>query len=358
MCAVAGCGLPRIGPNKSEITRLAETDSVSIIAVDESIAKATSTPVAIGFSQSFLDADTLTPDRIRAGDTLGLTIWENVENGLLAGAGARATQLKDVQVDDQGTIFIPYAGRLRAAGHTPEALRQIITDKLRDQTPDPQVELRRLAGDGATVSLVGAVGAQGVYPIERSTRTLSTMLAQAGGVAVTPEIARITVLRGPHRGEVWFQDLFENPQADIALRGGDRILVEEDTRSYTALGATASQTRIAFETKDLSALEALAQVGGLVPTSSDPKGIFILRNETPQIAAAVLNQPGRSTGQRMVYVINLTAPNGLFVARDFLIRDDDTIYVTEAPYAQWTKSISLLTGGLTPLANAKTLVGG
>ena len=49
----------------------------------------------------------------------------------------------------------------------PEAIRKIITDRLKDQTPDPQVQVRRLAGDGATVSLVGAVGGQGVYPIER-----------------------------------------------------------------------------------------------------------------------------------------------------------------------------------------------
>jgi polysaccharide export outer membrane protein len=54
----------------------------------------------------------------------------------------------------------------------------------------------------------------------------------------------------------------------------------------------------------------------------------------------------------------LTQPNGLFIARDFVIRDDDTLYVTEAPYAQWTKAISLLAAPLTPLANVNTLVGG
>ena len=62
--------------------------------------------------------------------------------------------------------------------------------------------------------------------------------------------------------------------------------------------------------------------------------------------------------QRIVYVLNLTEPNGMFLARDFVIRDDDTLYVTEAPYAQWSKTISLITGGLTPLANLSTLSGG
>ena len=60
----------------------------------------------------------------------------------------------------------------------------------------------------------------------------------------------------------------------------------------------------------------------------------------------------------LAVMLTLTAPNGLFVARDFVIRDDDTIYVTEAPYAQWSKSISLIAGGLTPVANVATLTGG
>ena len=43
-------------------------------------------------------------------------------------------------------------------------------------------------------------------------------------------------------------------------------------------------------------------------------------------------------------VLDLTEPNGLFEARDFAIRDGDTIYVTEAPYVQWRKILSALTG--------------
>ena len=34
----------------------------------------------------------------------------------------------------------------------------------------------------------------------------------------------------------------------------------------------------------------------------------------------------------------------MFEARDFLIRDGDTVYVTEAPYVQWQKTIGALTG--------------
>ena len=99
-------------------------------------------------------------------------------------------------------------------------------------------------------------------------------------------------------------------------------------------------------------------MGGLISTASDPTGVFVFRNEPAEIAGQVLGRDDLQGAQRMVYVLNLTQPNGLFIARDFVIRDDDTLYVTEAPYAQWTKTISLLVAPLTPLANVSTLAGG
>ncbi len=355
--ALAACSLPQAGPTKNQIFdgSLQQQGDAFIVAVNDRVTRATAVVPALGFSSDFRTTPQLTSDTIRPGDTLGLTIWENVDDGLLAGDVGNSTALEEVQVDSDGYIFVPYGGRIRAAGNTPEQLRAIITERLMDQTPDPQVEVRRLAGDGSTVSLVGAVGAQGVYPIERPTRTLASMLAKAGGVVIEPEIALVTVIRGTRKGTVWFQDLYKDPNLDIALRGGDRILVEEDSRSYTAMGATSQQARVKFETQNLSAMDALAQVGGLISVSSDPTGIFVFRNEKAAIANQVLGRDDLQGAQRLVYVLNLKEPNGVFQARDFVIHDGDTLYVTEAPYAQWSKSISLVVGGLTPIANVATL---
>jgi polysaccharide export outer membrane protein len=300
----------------------------------------------LAFSEGFQSAGLVGSDDIRPGDKLGLTIWENVDDGLLAGQGQNATALTEVQVDGAGFIFVPYAGRIKAAGNSPEALRQIITQKLDEQTPDPQVSVTRLAGDGATVSVMGGVGGQGVYPIERPTRTLSAMLAKAGGVVIPPEVAQITVTRGNHTGKVWLKDLYSNPRMDIALRPGDIVLVEEDTRAFTALGATGGQSRVQFKTQTLSALEAIAQVGGLSTGFADPKGVFVFRNEPAEIANSVLGRADLVGDQRLVYVLDLTEPTGMFNARDFVIRDGDTVYVTEAPYVQWQKTLAVLTGAI------------
>lgn len=357
---LAACGLPRSGPTKREIysgSVLKQGDAF-IVEVNDRVTRATAVVPAFGFSAQFINAGLVGSDTIQPGDTLGLTIWENVDVGLLAGAGTNSTTLEEVQVDGAGFIFVPYAGRIRAAGNTPEAIRRIITEKLDKQTPDPQVLVRRLAGDGSTVSITGAVGGQGIYPIQRPTRTLTAMLARAGGITIVPEIAQVTIFRGRQQGKVWFQDLYKNPDYDIALRNGDRILVEEDTRSFTALGATGTQNRVTFTAQSLSAIEAIAQVGGLSSGIADPTGIFVFRNEPSEIANQVLGRTDLIGAQRMVYVLDLTVPNGVFVARDFVIRDGDTVYVTEAPFVQWSKTVNAVLGTLNTASIVDTLAGG
>jgi len=354
--SLGACGLPRSGPTKSEIYAgsVQKKGDAFVVQVDDRVTRATAVTPAFGFSDAFINAGKVGADTINPGDKLGLTVWENVDQGLLSSSPG-ATSLEEIQVDSSGFIFVPYAGRIKAAGNTTEAIRRIITERLNEQTPDPQVVVRRLAGDGATVSLTGKVGTQGILPIERPTRTLSAMLARAGGVTVEPEIAQVTVFRHGQKGKVWFQDIMNNPKYDIALRAGDRILVEGDARSFTALGATGGQDRVTFKSQSLSALEAIAQVGGLRTSTADPTGVFVFRNESAEIANAVLGRSDLVGDQRMIYVLDLTQPNGVFIARDFVIRDGDTVYVTEAPFVQWSKTLNAVMGTLSTANNLSYL---
>jgi polysaccharide export outer membrane protein len=199
---------------------------------------------------------------------------------------------------------------------------------------------------------------QGVYPITQSTRTLSAMIAKAGGVGIAVDTAEIIVTRGKTSERVWLNDLYTNPNLDIALRGGDKVYVQRDLRSFTVLGATGTQSRIPFTTQTLSAIEAIAQVGGLNTSLADPKGVFVFRNEPAAIANSVLGRTDLVGDQRMIFVLDLTAPNGMFNARDFLIRDGDTIFVTEAPFVQWQKSLSVFTGTLNSAQTLSTATTG
>lgn len=350
LALVASCGLPRSGPNKREIFAgsVEKKGNAHIVTVTPAVTRATSAQPVFGFSQSFRNAGVVASDMISPGDTIDVMVYENVKDDpLLGNSGQRVSGLSEIQVDGQGYIYIPYAGRIKAAGQTPEGLRQAITRKLETQTPDPQVSVSRRAGEGATVSISGQAGLNGVYPIEASTRTLATMLAKAGGVTVDPSIAIVRVTRGRHTGKIWLNDLYENPGLDIALRAGDKINIEKDSRKFIALGATGAQSLVPFESESMSALEAIATVGGLSTMAADPTGVFVLRDESEEIARAVLGRNDLIGNQRIVYVLDLTEPTGLFEARDFLIRDGDTLYVTEAPFVQWQKTLGAITGTTT-----------
>ncbi len=356
--SIAACGLPRSGPKKSEIysSSVQKSGNAFIVSVNDRVVVATKQAPAIGFDSGFQNVGNVGADTIRAGDILSLTIYENVEDGLLGIAGAPSS-LTELQVDQAGFTFVPYAGRIKASGNTPEGLRDIITQKLDTQTPDPQVIVRRLPGDGSTISIVGS-NMQGVYPIEASTSTLSSMIAKAGGVTTDPENTRVTVIRGSKKGTVWLVDLYASHKQDIALRPGDRILIKKDTRRFTALGATGSQSLVEFPAPEMSAIEAIAYMGGLNSNLADPTGVFIFRDEPAEYANRVLARDDFVTPKRFAYVLNLTEPSGIFLGRDFQVRDGDTIYVTEAPYVQWIKSLSVLTGSIGAAASLASLSGG
>lgn len=245
---LASCGIARVGPTEKEIRAGAVENGgdIYIIDVTDEIARLTLRDQSLGFSTNFLNAGAVSTDTIHPGDLLAVTIWENVDSGVFATLGQRVTALPPVRVDQLGNIFIPYAGTIRASGRTPDDLRQRITEQLASQTPDPQVEVRREAGDGATVSILGGVTGQGVFPITASSRRLTGMIATAGGISLDPAVVKVTIRRGQHLGEIWLQDLYDNSGNDIPLRSNDRIFIEKDERYFVALGAT-GQRRFGYK---------------------------------------------------------------------------------------------------------------
>ncbi len=83
----------------------------------------------------------------------------------------------------------------------------------------------------------------------------------------------------------------------------------------------------------------------------------MFRNEPEEIAQQLLGRTDITGTQRVIYVLDLTRPNGMFMARDFAIRDEDTVYVTEAPYTQFNKAIAAATGSLSAVNSLSTAAG-
>ena len=359
--SLGACALPRSGPEFAEITAPAPPDlPFDIVRVTPAVTTATRIDERLGFAGIFVEARVEKTATVAPGDVMAITVWENIEQGLLNPQGIGATPLPHVKVDEKGFIFVPYVGLIRAAGRTLSQLRETIRARLAEMTLNPQVDVFPVEGRGRVVSVQGRVRAPGLYPIERPTERLLAMLARAGGVTDDPEVIRLKLRRGAVTGEIWVQDLYDDPANNVALRAGDALIAERDRRIFTALGAVGRPSMVPFPVRDLSAERAMGAVGGLIDAAADPTGVFIFRNESAEIAARILpgaaSQTGTGAGpHRIVYLLDLTRPGGMFLAREFIMRDGDTLYVTSAPFTRWMKILQSIAPMVTFTGSARTL---
>ncbi|MEO0361346.1 MAG: polysaccharide export protein, partial [Pseudomonadota bacterium] len=195
-------------------------------------------------------------------------------------------------------------------------------------------EVKRETGDSKSVTITGTAGIAAVVPIERTTRSLLSLLAKTGFAVEDPEVVRVTVRRGALEGSIWMRELFENPRFDIPVRAGDVIFLNEDTRHFRALGAV-GQSRVPFPTREISVLDAISLVGGLNPGRSDPSGVFVFRVEPPEIAVQISERADVDSRRNIAYLIDLTEGRGVFLADQMRMRDGDVLYVTDAPFTRF-----------------------
>ncbi|HUF87283.1 MAG TPA: polysaccharide biosynthesis/export family protein [Thermohalobaculum sp.] len=357
MLGVAACGLPRSGPYYEEITAEATPElDYDVVAVTAAVTRDTRVDERLGFAETFRGAPAVDTAAIAVGDVLSVTVWENIEQGLLNPQGIGATQLPRAKVDREGFIFVPYIGPVRAAGHTVASLREAIQRRLSEKTLNPQVDVFAEEGRGRMVSVQGRVRTPGLYPIETETERLLPMLARAGGVTEEPEVVRLRLRRGARTGEIWVQDLYDEPANNVAMHDGDALIAERDRRIFTALGAVGQPSTVPFPVRELSVEQAMGTVGGLTEGSADPTGVFVFREERPEIVAKVLPGEAGTGPRRVVYLLNLTEPGGMFLAREFIMRDGDTLYVTTAPFTRWMKVVQSIAPLVTFTGAAKSLV--
>lgn len=355
---LSACALPRQGPTVAELSAPTdETLPFALVEIDARVARATRQEATLGFAPDWQGARALDPELIGPGDELVVTVWENGETGLFTAMGIGAATLPRTRVARSGMIHVPYVGRVRAAGRTVEALRESIRVQLSERTPEPQVDVFRAASDGRRVSLQGVVARPGLYPISAATTRMLAMLAEAGGIAGEPEAVRLRLRRGTETGTIWLEDLYDRPEMNVALRAGDTIVAERDRRSFTALGAVGARKAVPFPVRELSVARALGAVGGLVDATADPTGVFVLREESPAVYESVVGVPAPDARHRMVYALDLTKPGGLFLAREFVMRDGDTLYVTTAPFVRFQKIFQSIAPALGLAGQTRALSG-
>lgn len=266
--------------------------------------------------------------QIQPGDKLSLAVWDNDESSLLSQPAQKVIQLPDLKVSTSGTIFLPYVDEVYVARMTPEQARKAIQTKLLAIIPSAQVQLNYASGVNNSVEVLSGLANNGSFPlIDRST-TVSSILAQAGGVPVGMVNPQLSLTRGGRVYRIAADTLLTHPELDTTLRGGDKIFIQPEDRYFLSLGAAGKEALFNFPRDNITTLDALSIIGGLNASTANPKGVLILRNyPDSMVRSDVQRGPPKN---RMIFAFDMTSADGLFSAGEFKIEDRDLVLVTQS----------------------------
>ena len=200
--------------------------------------------------------------QLGAGDNIRIVAFQNPDLTL------------ETRVSENGTITYPLLGTLKIGGMTIAAAEQTIAKGLREggYMANPQVNIILLQNRGNQVSVLGAVGRPGRFPLETFNTRLTEMIAIAGGLASTG--ADTVILTGtrdgkPLRREIDIPNLFLGNKAldDILVAGGDVIYVHRQPMFYI-YGEVQRAGSFRVE-RGMTIRQALVVGGGLTPRGTE-----------------------------------------------------------------------------------------
>ena len=346
---LGACGeLPVEGPLLTEVEtqqRQNNTSGFVLIDLTAEVADYLKTTKARSFNDRFGKGKPFKSRRIGIGDTLAVQIWEADPTGLFSSAGAvNRGQIPEIVVDNTGRILIPFAGRVRAVGRTPNELGLAISRALKEKAVDPQVLVAITRNVANTVTVTGAVNKPSIVPLTYKGDDLLDVIASVGGSRYPAYESRVSLTRNGRIAKAYLSHILNSPKDNIYLKRGDKINVARAPQSFSSFGAVIKKGKIDFGAAKLSVLEAVGKVSGLADNRADPRGVFVMRFE-PREVAFKLSGVSRNEQRRyvpVIYRINLKDPNQYFFAQVIPLQDKDVIYVSNAPSVELDKFLTIL----------------
>lgn len=164
-------------------------------------------------------SEATSPETYRIGpeDVLQIAVWKN------------ETLSRTVPVRPDGKISLPLVNDVQAGGLTAVELREILTRKLSEYVPSPEVSVIVTDIRSVKVSVIGEVARPGRFEL-KSWTTVLDVLALAGGFTQFASRSKIVVLRADGGGTTKrilfnYNKVSAAEQDNFYLRNGDIVLV-------------------------------------------------------------------------------------------------------------------------------------
>jgi len=362
LTTLAGCAtLPSSGPTGKQIEKsaIAPKDGYPISLVE--IQTVADIPItAEGAKPAILlpDRAPSPTDMVGPGDILdisiyeaGVTLFANSSNvggltQMTANPGVQVQRLPPMRIDDQGNISLPYAGKIAVAGMTTGPVELAIRTALKLLSQNPPVIVTLSQAITNSVIVGGEISRPGRLVLQTNRESLSDVIALAGGYRGNARDLTLRITRGSSSVDMRINDLAENPFMDVRVQPGDRLMLINNPRTYSILGASGRVEQVPFSRSAVSLAEAVATAGGTNPNLGDPAAIFLFRY--------VRNAEGKEAPQ--VYHINMMKTGSYFLAQKFVMQDNDVLYFGNAAANQPSKVIQLISQLFSPILTVTSAV--
>lgn len=368
--ALTGCSnLPGSGPSTAEIVSQPTDNSnfgFELVDLTPASLSALNSRQVDSFTGSFGDRSGAAETRIGVGDFVAVTVWEAGAGGLFSAPlatdrftpGSRTATIPEQAVARDGTISVPYAGRISVAGKTAAQVEATIVQQLTGKAIQPQILVTISRPISSTVTVTGEVATGGRIPLSNKGDRILDVIAAAGGIRAPVNETEIRLTRGPRTLAVPMITVVNNPRENIFLRSGDTMTLVRNPQTFIAAGATGQNTEIPFNADAMNLAQAIAKSGGLLDFRADPEGVFLYRFESSETLRRIKpDSPLVDTGRKVpvIYRVNLREPNGLFVAQGLRMQRGDILYVSNAPLTDVQKAFSVFQSLTSPVVQGASI---
>jgi polysaccharide export outer membrane protein len=369
-CSTQSGWLSSAGPSAEQVAAIAQpkatgqTNAIQVLDVTDAVARQVkASQRRTLFSENWGQAKSQGLV-VGAGDVLEVSVWEAPPASLFGSAvmdprggaqAARLTSLPEQMVNTAGTINVPFAGAVPAAGRMPQDIEADITQRLKGKANQPQVMVRVTRNATSNVTVVGEVAQSLRMPLTAKGERLLDALAATGGVRQPVGKMSLQITRGSQVLALPLDVIIADPLQNITLQPGDVVTALHQPFSLTALGATGRNEELNFESQGITLAQALGRVGGLQDARADARGVFVFRFE--DAAALIGASATAATGAKVpvVYRVDLKDPAAFFVAQDFPMRHKDVMYVSNAPAAELQKFLNIVGSVAGPILTLRAL---
>ena len=280
---------------------------------------------------------------IGEGDVLQIIVWDHPELTIPAGQ-FRDAETSGQQVGEDGYVYYPYVGMVKAAGMNIAALRDILTERLSRYIQNPQLDVRVVGYRSKRVYVVGEVQQPGVLPINDVPLTIADAISLSGGLTPNAHKSGVNVSRQGKVYEIDLKALYDHADSsqNLMLQHGDIVnVLDRSQQKVFVMGEVRQPGAVDIVNGDLSLSAALGEVGGVNQTTADSGNIYVIR--------------GTDEATPEIFHLDARYASGMLLAERFDMQAQDVIFVDTAGISEWNRVISQLLPSISIIGIADNL---